>query len=504
MSIVADRRFGWAAIASMLIAAAGAIYYAMFAFNLPPFRAPEAFGKDIYDYYYLALLDGHFDLPARILRYEGHYTPDGTGYLYHGLAPLLTRFAFGWALPLPGTSLAPFSIWLWTVLGTACYHLAFLTIARPLWSGERLRGAFWASVLGVAIWFAGPGVIVVARVSLYHEPIAVAYAMAGLFVLLWTRSAAADRPWRWLPAALALCAAISLHARPNVAVGLYLGTAIAIGLALLYQRRGAWRPAVLAAAILGLSVAGYFGSNVARFGSATQAHGDFNASAVQYGAAFWGYETVDSKRSAAFVEHGKFNLGRIPPNLMLYLADVPQEGPLGRIARSVDDLFRAATTEKFGLIRIEGPRVGMLLLWPAWFVLAAAALFAWRAAPRFLGLVLAVGAAAGVTLAYGTITLRYRVDLWPVLAVFAIIGLYAVVPRLAGKRSQALLATVLVLGVLAGAAVSGLAGKRYGAITSVDLPFFARWSFEECAEKVVRRGLPSSRISAICSLPTAG
>ena len=78
-------------------AALGVFIYGLLAFGIWPHHDFPLFGANIYDRYYLAMLEGRFDLPATVLRYEGHYAPDGTGYLYHGVAPLLTRFALpGW------------------------------------------------------------------------------------------------------------------------------------------------------------------------------------------------------------------------------------------------------------------------------------------------------------------------------------------------------------------------------------------------------------------------
>jgi len=67
------------------------------------------FGYEFYDQVWLALLDGRLDLPARVLRLEGHYTPDGTAYFYHGLAPLVTRALLDPFLQIGQVSLSPFS-----------------------------------------------------------------------------------------------------------------------------------------------------------------------------------------------------------------------------------------------------------------------------------------------------------------------------------------------------------------------------------------------------------
>ena len=91
-----------ARLPALLAATLGAALYALMLADQRLGPLPDSFGApyyDIYNHYYLALREGHFDLPMRVLRIEGHYTPDGTGYPYHGLAPLLTRAALGWAIP---------------------------------------------------------------------------------------------------------------------------------------------------------------------------------------------------------------------------------------------------------------------------------------------------------------------------------------------------------------------------------------------------------------------
>jgi hypothetical protein len=209
---------------SLVIAVIGAAFFATLAFQLVLARDYPDAGNDIYDRYYVAILNGRLDLPIRVLGFEGHYRPYGTGYLYHGVAPLLTRFAFGWLVPLDKVSLAPFSIWLWAVVGTAAYHLAFLQVARRVWPKEGRYPGIWAFLLASLVWFGSPGILLAANTSFFHEPIAVSYAATGLFVLVCTRYAIVEQPMRWSLVAIAFLAAITLHARPNMAIDLYLGT----------------------------------------------------------------------------------------------------------------------------------------------------------------------------------------------------------------------------------------------------------------------------------------
>ena len=115
---------------SLAIALCGAALYAGLLLRSVALE-PGAFGADIYDQMWLALRAGELDLPARVLRMEGHYAPDGTAYSYHGVAPLLTRALLDPFVQMGTLSLAPLSIWIWAVLGTACTHAALLTALGP-------------------------------------------------------------------------------------------------------------------------------------------------------------------------------------------------------------------------------------------------------------------------------------------------------------------------------------------------------------------------------------
>ncbi len=489
---------------SLAIAALGALAYAVLAMVVAPLAAREPFGVDIYDYYYLAILDGRLDVPARILRYEGHYAPDGTGYLYHGLAPLLTRFLAGWALPLPQISMAYLSIWIWTVAGTACYHAALIRLAGDAWPDRGRWRTAWAAALAAGVWFASPGLLLAAAPSLYHEASAVAYAMAGAFVLTWVVGAPRGRAWGWTLAGLALCAGIALHARPNVAVGLYLGAVIAAGLALWGDGRRAIGPALVAMAVLGAAGTGYLGLNALRFGSVAQVHGSYEESSLRYGTVYWGIEEADSPRASAFVEHGRFNPSRILPNAGLYTFDMPERSVLAAPAAAIMSAYRGATAD-LGFIRVERPRMGMAWLWTGWLALCAAAPFARGVPPHMAGVLAATGAAAVLTLSYGTVTLRYRFDLWPAIAVLGAIGVYAVAPRLA-RAGGAILPAALGAAIAVGVFVSGATALAYRdtfriAGPEVEDPLEGRWTQADCIENGRHLDLSAERLREVCSLP---
>jgi hypothetical protein len=452
-----------------------------------------AFGYNFYDQVWLALLEGRLDLPARVLRLEGHYAPDGTAYFYHGLAPLVTRALLDPVVTIGHGSLAPISIWLWAVIGTALYHVAVLRVVPD--AGPRTRAA-----LSTLMWFGGPGIILAGNHAFYHEPIALAYALGGGFVLIWVRALRAGQMSGAALVGLALVAALCVHARPNLAAALYVGVVLAGFWAL---RAGGVRlagPALLAVALLGAGGFGYLALNKARFGDMTTTHGSFDKGAIRYGTMFWGLEGEDDLRPQAFIEHGRFNAGRIVPNALAYgllppFLMLPEANTAARLLHS------GYATPRTGFTRIEPPSSGMLFLWAGWIAAAVAGLVGLRrATPGHLALVGVTGIGAALILAYATITLRYLLDLWPLVVALALIGL----PRLTGwigamppARSGALL---LVAGFSVLLNLQTAAGYRYMFRENPETNFKA-WDAATCRSFALGAHLPPHRIGEICRDP---
>lgn len=280
-------------LCSALCAAAGALLYAALAFGLILQPNYGYFGTDIYDAYYYRVLEGRFDLPARMLRYEGHYTTDATGFLYHFFAPLLTRVLLAPFVTLNQFPTAAFSIWIWATIGTALYHLIIIQILRKF--ADAMSGyhsILWGTLIGLGVWVSGPGLLLSANTALFHEPITIAYAAMACAVFLMVRCALFGMPLHRTIIPLAILAGILLQSRPHMAVGLFAGLWILGGLALRRDVRRSWAPVVAAALILVVFAAATLQLNAMRFGSMTQAHGQFaqdaNTGGVQYGTVFWG------------------------------------------------------------------------------------------------------------------------------------------------------------------------------------------------------------------------
>lgn len=488
-----------AAAVAVIGAALGAFAYGLLAFGIWPGHDFQLFGINIYDRYYLALLEGRFDLPATVLRYEGHYAPDGTGYLYHGVAPLLTRFVLGWLVPLDRISLAPFSVWFWACLGSLLYHKLFHDLTIRHWPQAK-ETRFWSLLLSALVWLATPGLLIPVNPALFHEPIAVGYAASAGLLYAFTRWRFLGGSWVFAVVAMAAWAALSLHARPNLAIGLYAATVLMCLGMLFEHRRKALLSVVVAFSILGASGLGYLALNKIKFGAVGATHGSFSEGGVQYGPVFWGLEDENSERARAFAMHGKFNIRRIPSNLAVYALDPPPafgETPVAMM----NALHEKAMAGGLGFIRLESPRIGFVYLWLPWLAMIAAALSmrsGWHSMKSGIPVLAGTAISAGLTLSYATIALRYRFDLWPFIAALAIVTYPVIVPRLTtgladGRRIIAIIVLVFSIDMALVTAVSYSQSFR-------EEPggFFAPWSAETCRERAMAKSLSTDRVDIVC------
>lgn len=480
-------------VASFAVAVVGIAVFALL-MRGSAHMLPGAFGADIYDQFWLALREGRIDLPARVLRIEGHYLPDGTAMPYHGAAPLLTRLVLDPFVRIGSGSLAPFSVWIWASLGTLAWHLALQRSASAVSLDPALR-----TIMSVMLWFGGPGVILAANHSFYHEPISVAYATTGIFAACWVGAIVRGRFGLPDLLLLALMSALTVHARPNLAIGLYLATCIATGLFLFRSPRRSLLGGAAAMSILLAGGAGYLALNQWKFGSVSTVHGSFRAGEVQYGMAFWEMETAENPRQLAYDQYGRFNLHRVLPNGAIYLAAPPSvfAPEAHAVAR---ELHGAVTLSRTGYGRIEPPTTGMVFLWTFWIVLAALGLasllgLGWR----YLGLVAGFATGAVLTMSFPAMTLRYLVDLWPFVASLAILGL----ARL-GRRPMTAprLLSLSIAGCIGIALTLGTSIAYTHLLRTYPDSGFAEWSAAECRERAGLKGLSDGRIAYVCREPS--
>ena len=483
---------------AVLVAAFGAAFMAAISLNIL-FPAPAPFiGQHLYDLYAQALIGGHFDLPARELRYEGHFTPDGTGYLYYGLGPILTRLPFLPFVDLPTGWISALSIWFWAAIGNAAFHRAFwLGLVKGV-DGEENVSIGASALLAVAAWFGTPGLLLVGGGAVFYEPISMAYAMSGGFVLVIAMVAYGKIALELAIVPLAILAGITVHARPHLAVGYYVAVCL-IALTLVW--RGGmtrWKAPAVAMIVLALFGAGLLLSNALRFGNGVTMHGSFTNGDVQYASIFWGQESKDGPRARAFTEHGQFNAYRVLPNVLVYYLSPPSDLGMEPAVEALDRLNRELIAPSDS-VNIYQPKVGALFLWPVWMLLMVIGLGRkafWRM-PAAAGF---VGAAIGslFILSYLSVTLRYLAELWAMIALPAIFGIEAVSKRI---RENAKAAAVW-RPVLAGCLVIGLFVTLQKTVHShiMNLDPGGVWTEDFCLGLTAKKGFSPERGREICGL----
>lgn len=493
-----DARWSAGRTVAIAIALAGAMLMAAIASGYL-YPVPTRFvGAHLYDLYAQALfVEGRWDLPMRDLKLEGHFSPDGTGYLYYGLLPLVTRLILMPFVDLPTVWISAASMWFWAVLGNAAYHRAlWLALAHGAGGAQRIGG--WASVLlACAVWFAGPGLLLAATAAVYDEPVAAAYATTGGFVLALAMASFGKLSLERAIVVMAICAGLTVHARPHIAVGLYLAVCL---IALAMVLRGGfsrWKSVTFAMAIMGAFGLALIAVNAVRFGNPATVHGGFSDEDVQYSSIFWGIESKDSPRALAFTQVGQFSASRIVPNALVYFASPPSDMGFNGAIHAVETLH-VKLLAKGDSTTIADPKVGAIFLWPAWMLLMLVGLFrrsAWRM-PAAAGLI-GVGASTVLLLCYMTITLRYHIDMWALLALPGLFGLAAIARKSLADEHQAR-SWRLVLLVLATLGMFVTLQKTVHSRAMNSDPQGV-WSREYCLELAANKGFAPVRAAQICA-----
>jgi hypothetical protein len=235
--------------------------------------------------------------------------------------------------------------------------------------------------------------------------------------------------------------------------------------------------------------------NALRFGDPLTVDGSIRAEEdVVYGFLYWGVEQADSIRFVATAEEGRFHPGRIFSNVFSYVL-----APNVAAAAAGQSVLLGTS-----YVRLERPMVPLALIWTLWLGLALRGV-AGGGLPRTpLGVMfLATLPAALLILSYPTVTMRYRVELWPVLFVLAASGGAALVrtgldDRL--KRRAILLSSVGVVSTAATVLVySGMGTINWYHDETLKGEFLR--SREACAIVVARHeGLGPDRVADLCTL----
>ena len=452
---------------------------------LPPTGGGLYFGHDLYDEYYRALLEGRWQLSARVLGVEGHYLADGRGFTYYGLAPLLPRFLLGWLLPTDGTVFPKLVILFFTGAGSILLHRLVheraLAARAPVWMPP---------LLGAMVWLAGPAPIIGANQAVYHEPIAIGFFAFAAFLFAMHRRAQA----RWSPGMTLLLggasAALALHARPHVALAICAGLAV-LGIAAIVRRQR-WFAGALGGVLLILaSAGGYLAANQAKFGDMTAAHGDFAEDAkLRYGTAFLQYESPTSERARGFEQYGRFNARRIPTHFVahhLLFAGAPStQASMALVEWS---------GQWHGHSRFEGPHLGLLFLFAPWYMLMILGLRRDRPTVEGGAMVAAAAALFLLMLSYPTITFRYRVELFFLPFVLATISIPRAAAKLRAREKDGWRIPLLTL--MLGAGLT-LFASNWSRQLFQQGPLFEPMSMERCLERMELAGVTAAQGRQSC------
>lgn len=454
------------------------------------------FGELIYNYYFLSLLDGQYDIPIRLIGVEGHYTPDGRAYVYHGLAPLITRLLLFPFIDLSTTSIAPFSIWLFCTMGTALYALTF---ARTLRATNIPSQHLNLGIIAITslVWLTSPALILLGNHAFFTEPIAIAFfAGAGVLFCAMEIIRSPDMLSRWV-IPMACFAASAVHARPAVAVGLYCIVSGLIIRDLLKNR--SWLPGwqqIIGLFILGLSGLAFLAFNYLRFGDPMFTHGSFEPGPVEYGFTFWKFESPDSDRARMMNEAGQFNLLRVIPNAVMFVFRLT---PMTHWL----DTFHAEIFKSQGSMYTDPIQVGLIYMWLPWLVIAGYGIANRKqfSTPQWI-MTGATGFSAILLLSYPAITMRYSADLWPFIAVLVLFGLPYAVGHGLRFFSEFLPRGIILIMIFVGISFSNT-GFIVHSLLSHSFGDFSIWTQSRCMEIVERRDLAESEISRLCEPPQA-
>ncbi|MEP1446584.1 MAG: hypothetical protein ABJK37_10790 [Paraglaciecola sp.] len=187
--------------------------------------APQFLWK-AYNYYFLSLLDGGFDVPVESIGREGGFY-EGKAYMYYGLLPALARVFLYPFVDLTQTPTSLFCIMLFTLSGLfmlqRSLNEAFYKRDKGLFSQS---GLIWL-ILTTISWLGSATFMISQGGTIYHEPYAASLCLFNFYLALLIKDGffqSADHSSNFLP--YAILAALAIHTRMPMALALFLCTGI--------------------------------------------------------------------------------------------------------------------------------------------------------------------------------------------------------------------------------------------------------------------------------------
>jgi len=372
--------------------------------------APQFLWK-AYNYYFLSLINGGFDVPVEAIGREGSFL-DGKTYMYYGLLPALARVFLYPFVDLTQTPTSLFCIMLFTFTGLIVLQRAlnktFYNSQTGLFSQSNI---IWFILTSIS-WLGSATFMISQGGTIYHEPYAASLCLFNIYLALLIKDGFFhSEPKSSNLLSYALLAALAIHTRMPMALALYLTTGLIfliqayrfqmanqqpknIAVVALVSVRLYW-PAIFILFVGGLSI---LVMNYIKYGNPMAFMG------VNYGYSFLeGF----SERKCNIVPTSEYaRFFRIIANVYIYLT--------GDWERHWSLTWHLKT----GYGRWELPLMPLGILWllPLLSVLASVGLLVkgikQRANQMLLLGLLAISAGALYQLSYPTITHRYTAELW--------------------------------------------------------------------------------------------
>jgi hypothetical protein len=383
----------------------------------------DIFGYDYlwkaYNSLALSILDGRLDVPYEAIGRESFFYK-GNVYFYYGMFSVIGRLIAYPFINLSEVPLAKLSVWIMITLAAASIQYALLYYSRSpgridKWSKADIYKLY---LLSLTIWFASGYTIIVQKAPIWHEPYAAMFMLSTLFIVLIWR----DLFWNGVKkhpnlVLYAGIAALSVHTRQTVAISLYLIVLLLIIYSAFYQASASEKGEISAGGFLIKFIKIGFIPGVILIASGLlflflnyiRFDDFFSLSKAEYGF-FRGGEGLSERVCSKFQTGvGRFEIGRILPNLFYYLTGLSQYH-----ANIIDNLG-------LGYVRKEYPGFSLALLWSCAGITLITTLYLLlsnksgmdKAASRMylvIFLILLIGPV--IMLSYTAIAYRYTADLW--------------------------------------------------------------------------------------------
>lgn len=397
------------------------------------FFGSETFGL-AYNAYAESIFSGTLAIDTLAIGGEGFYHNDKV-YMYSGILPALYRGVLLPFLDLSNLYVSRIFVLFFAAGGALMVHLYVLRLYGQRLSGEnRETDRLIMLTFLVNLWMCSAYFILAVNASVHHEPIVTGLFLSTLFVILVFDGIFIKKKFSGsLLMFLSLLAALCLHARVTMAVGLYASTVVLVMIRLwddarvlaaegekrnrllCFLREEIRSPSrgVFPMVIMLVSGLVYMGLNYARWGNPF-----IVAPIEEYG--YYVYGEGMSERIVGIMEYGRLNIARIPANLVFHFFGGWDLHSL------LLDIFDG------GFVRKDTHTGIAVLLWPitiALSIVGCRELFLnVKNGGDYARTSLLIAAALSIPfimiLAFDAAALRYKADIWVLFLFLSLAGLF--------------------------------------------------------------------------------